>query len=113
MHITAQGRAKTKFSLNFPKIKFKYIFLVVLYLITMMAALLVIAHQHEQRKLFSNTRKLANKIEELKIEHGQLLLEKATLTSSARIEDIASKKLELKLPQAKDIKVYEINNEEN
>lgn len=74
-----------------------------LILATMASAIAVIYSKHESRKLFVELEKLHKQIDEINIEWGRLQLEQSAWSSHGRIEKIAQKKLNMKLPKADEI----------
>ncbi|HED36530.1 MAG TPA: cell division protein FtsL [Gammaproteobacteria bacterium] len=63
----------------------------------------VIYTRHQTRNLFINLQKLHKQIDELDVEWGQLQLEQSAWSSHGRIEKIARKKLNMKVPKADEI----------
>ena len=63
----------------------------------------VIYSKHQSRKLFVEVLQLHKQIDELNIEWGRLQLEQSAWSAHGRIERIARKKLNMKLPMADEI----------
>ena len=63
----------------------------------------VIYSKHQSRKLFVEVQQLHKQIDELNIEWGRLQLEQSAWSAHGRIERIARKKLNMKLPMADEI----------
>ncbi len=76
----------------------------VLVLAIMGTSIAVIYTRHQTRNLFINLQKLHKQIDELNVEWGQLQLEQSAWSSHGRIEKIARKKLNMKVPKADEIK---------
>ena len=69
-----------------------------LLLLAIVCALGVVAAQHQARKLFAELQKEKDKAQQMEVEWGQLQLEQSTWAMSARVEKIASMKLQMHLP---------------
>ncbi len=67
------------------------------------SALGLIYSKHQSRKLFVEVQQLHKQIDELDIEWGRLQLEQSAWSAHSRIEDIARKQLNMKLPAADEI----------
>lgn len=67
------------------------------------SAIEVVLQRHETRKLFSILQELQAEQNELDREWGQLLLEQGTWGTHGRIEDIARDKLNMTLPEIKEV----------
>ncbi len=63
----------------------------------------VIYSKHQSRKLFVEVQQLHKQIDELNIEWGRLQLEQSAWSAHGRIERIARKKLNMKLPMADEV----------
>ena len=63
----------------------------------------VIYSKHQSRKLFVEVQQLNKQIDELNVEWGRLQLEQSAWSAHGRIERIARKKLNMKLPMADEI----------
>lgn len=66
-------------------------------------ALGVVTSQHKARKLFEELQEEKDKAQRMEVEWGQLQLEQSTWAMSARVEKIASARLQMQLPQPKQI----------
>jgi len=75
----------------------------VLVLAIMGTSIAVVYTRHQTRNLFINLQKLHKQIDELDVEWGQLQLEQSAWSSHGRIEKIARKKLNMKVPKADEI----------
>ena len=60
---------------------------------------------YENRLLHTAIQKELEKRNNIQVEWGQLLLEQSTLTSPGHIEKLAKGKLNMEVPQAKDIEM--------
>lgn len=72
------------------------------------SALMVVYTKHVCRQLFNQLQMQEKEIESFQIEWSQLLLEQGTWTADARVERVAKQRLQLVLPEPKDVVV--INN---
>jgi len=71
--------------------------------LVMSSAFGVIYSKHQSRKLFVEAQQLHKQIDELNIEWGRLQLEQSAWSAHGRIERIARKKLNMKLPMADEV----------
>ena len=76
----------------------------VLLLLVIVCALGVVAAQHQARKLFAELQREKDKAQQMEVEWGQLQLEQSTWAMSARVEKVASMKLQMHLPEGKQIR---------
>lgn len=63
-------------------------------------ALSVVTSQYKARKLFVELQKEKDRAQQMEVEWGQLQLEQSTLAMPARVEKIASSKLQMQLPKS-------------
>jgi cell division protein FtsL len=63
------------------------------------AALAVVYQRHHHRQLFIELSRLENQRDELNVEFGRLQLELATMAATDRVEQIASSRLGMRIPQ--------------
>ena len=77
----------------------------ILALILIGCALGVVTSQHKARKLFVELQKEQELTTQLDVEWGQLQLEQSTWATHARIENIAGRTLQMRVPDAKRIQV--------
>ena len=68
-------------------------------------ALSVVGSQHKARKLYMELRKEQETARQLDIEWGQLQLEQSTWAMHARIERIATQRLQMRAPPASRVQV--------
>jgi len=77
------------------------------YLFLLMAAIAcalgVVTSQHKARKLFVELQKEKDRAQQMEVEWGQLQLEQSTLAMPARVEKIASLRLQMQLPKSGQI----------
>lgn len=78
---------------------------IILALILIGCALGVVTSQHKARKLFVELQKEQELTTQLDVEWGQLQLEQSTWATHARIENIAGRTLQMRVPDAKRIQV--------
>lgn len=72
-------------------------------------ALGVVTSQNKARKLFVELQKEKDKAQQMEIEWGQLQLEQSTLAMPARVEKIASLKLQMQMPKTGQIQFIRSN----
>ena len=65
------------------------------------SSLAVIYVTNEHRLSYSQLQQLKSQTRQLELERGQLLLEQASLARPARVEQLATEKLQMKLPADK------------
>ena len=75
-----------------------------LLLVLIACALAVVATQHKARKLFVELQKEKDRAQQMEVEWGQLQLELSTWAMSARVEKIASAKLQMQSPKSRQIR---------
>ncbi|MGH8378452.1 MAG: cell division protein FtsL [Gammaproteobacteria bacterium] len=61
-------------------------------------ALAVIDARHENRMLFAQLQQARQQRDRINVEWGQLLLEQSTWSTHARIEQMATQKLDMQIP---------------
>lgn len=76
-----------------------------LFFVLITVSLGVITAQHKARKLYFELEKQQNLTQKYETEFGQLQLEQSTWAMHSRIEDLAAKKLNMQVPDAKRIQV--------
>ncbi|HEX6549161.1 MAG TPA: cell division protein FtsL [Gammaproteobacteria bacterium] len=76
-----------------------------LLLAVLLSAFAVIDARHENRVLFAQLQQLRQQRDALNVEWGQLLLEQSTWSTHARIEQMATQKLDMEIPQHVEIVV--------
>jgi cell division protein FtsL len=75
----------------------------ILFAVLMMTALGVVTAQHKARKLYFELQQVNDAAKQYEIEWGQLQLEQSTWAMHSRIESIASKHLNMEVPDSKRI----------
>ena len=70
-----------------------------------MVSLGVVTSQHQARKLYFELEQQQELAKKYQTEFGQLQLEQSTWAMHSRIEDLAAKKLNMQVPDAKRIQV--------
>ena len=73
-------------------------------------ALGVVTSQHKARKLFIELDKEKERAQQMEVEWGQLQLEQSTWAMPARVEKVASTKLQMQLPQTAQIQFIRSNS---
>jgi cell division protein FtsL len=68
-------------------------------------ALALVSSQHQARKLYVQLEKEQELAKQLEVEWGQLQLEQSTWATHARIESIATRQLNMRVPPANRIQV--------
>ena len=76
-----------------------------LVLVLIVCSLGVVTAQHKERKAFIELQQEIEKSKQLEVEWGQLQLEQSTWAMHSRIEKIATKYLQMHVPEATRIQV--------
>jgi cell division protein FtsL len=79
-----------------------------LFFVLIVVALGVVSSQHKARKLYFELEQLQDLGKKYETEYGQLQLEQSTWAMHSRIEDLATKKLSMQVPDAKRIQVISL-----
>lgn len=77
----------------------------ILFFVLIMAALGTVTAQHKSRKLYVELQQQQDRAKQYEIEWGQLQLEQSTWAMHSRIEQIATERLHMQVPDAKRIQV--------
>ena len=77
----------------------------ILYFVLILVSLGVVTSQHKARKLYFELEQQQNLTKKYDTEFGQLQLEQSTWAMHSRIEELATKKLQMQVPDAKRIQV--------
>jgi cell division protein FtsL len=77
----------------------------ILFAVLMMTALGVVTAQHKARKLYFELQQQNDAAKQFDIEWGQLQLEQSTWAMHSRIESIASRHMNMEVPDSKRIQV--------
>lgn len=83
--------------------QYKGLLKLTLILCVITAAIMVNYVSHLNRNLFSDYQQQLQVRDQLDVEWGQLLLEQSTFAAHARIEQLAKKKLAMKVPDSDEI----------
>ncbi len=70
-----------------------------------LSALAVVWAEHESRTLFVKLETLTRERDALNVEWGQLQLEQTTLATHGRVEELAARKLHMRLPSQESVVV--------
>jgi len=81
----------------------KVLSIMILLIVTFVSAISVVYVKHYNRKLFVELQQLEKQRDEMEVEWGQLQLEQNTWATHARIERIATEKLQMVTPGSTDI----------
>jgi cell division protein FtsL len=81
------------------------VILPVLWLAVLGSAMQVIYARHKARDLFVHLEKLNAERDSLEMEWGRLQLEQSYWSSHAFVERVASAKLQMNLPQTRDVRI--------
>lgn len=82
----------------------------ILLCVVILCALGVVTSQHKARKSFIELQAEKDKAQQMEVEWGQLQLEQSTLALPARVEKIASRQLQMQMPQGKQIQFVRIES---
>jgi len=83
-----------------------------LLLVAIACALGVVTSQHKARKLFVELDQEKERAREMDVEWGQLKLEQSTWATPARVEQIASQKLQMESPKGGQVHYVRISQTE-
>lgn len=72
--------------------------LIILAALVFLSAAAVVYSKHVSRGLYVELRALQQDRDNMEVEWGKLLLEQSTLATDGRIESVARRKLEMKIP---------------
>lgn len=78
--------------------------IICLFVMNIVTALGVIYNKHNSRMLFKKTRVLSNAIDRANVDWGRLQIEESTLARYGRIEELATKELDMRMPNHAEIK---------
>lgn len=73
--------------------------------LNLVTALGVVFTKHQSRMQFKELRAVQQSIDNANIEWGRLQIEESTLARFGRIEDIAARKLNMRMPEHSEIKM--------
>lgn len=77
----------------------------ILFFVLIMVCVGLVTSQHKTRKLYSALEQAQELAKKYNLEYNQLLLEQGTWVMHSHIEEVATKKLEMQVPDAKRIQV--------
>jgi cell division protein FtsL len=77
--------------------------------VAILCALGVVTSQHKARKFFIELQGEKDKAQQMEVEWGQLQLEQSTLALPARVEKIASRQMQMQMPQGHQIQFVRID----
>jgi cell division protein FtsL len=81
--------------------------------IVVLCALSVVTSQHKARKLYVSLQQEKESAQKIEVEWGQLQLEQSTLATLARIEKIATQRLQMQLPNDGQVQYIRLEPTEN
>ncbi len=81
----------------------------ILFFVLIAVSLGVITSQHKARKLYFELEQQQEQTKKYETEYGQLQLEQSTWAMHSRIEELATKKLQMQVPDAKRIQVISLD----
>jgi cell division protein FtsL len=84
-----------------------------LLVIVVLCALSVVTSQHKARKLYVSLQQEKESAQKIEVEWGQLQLEQSTLATLARIEKIASQRLQMQLPKSGQVQYIRLEPKDN
>lgn len=81
----------------------QWLLVIALTLLALVSAFAVIETKHESRKRFVELQVLEKERNRMNVEWGRLQLEQGTWATHSRVEQIANKKLHMKMPEPESI----------
>lgn len=84
-----------------------------LFLVLILVSLGVVTAQHKARKLYFELEQLQQQAKKYETIFGQMQLEQSTWAMHSRIEELATKKLKMQVPDAKRIQVISLDEMTN
>lgn len=84
-----------------------------LLVLAIICALSVVTSQHKARKYFVDLQAEKDKAQQMEVEWGQLQLEQSTLALPGRVEKIASRQLQMLMPQGKQVQFVRMEDEKS
>jgi cell division protein FtsL len=82
----------------------------ILFFVLIAVSLSIVTSQHKARKLYFELEQLQELAKKYETEYGQLQLEQSTWAMHSRIEELANKKLNMQVPDAKRIQVISLED---
>ena len=86
---------------------------VLLLFVVVLCALSVVTSQHKARKLYVSLQQEKDSAQKIEVEWGQLQLEQSTLATLARIEKIASQRLQMQLLKNEQVQYIRLDPNTN
>jgi cell division protein FtsL len=77
----------------------------IFFFVLILVSLGVVTSQHKARKLYFELEQLQQESKKYDTEYGQLQLEQSTWAMHSKVEDFATKKLQMQVPDEKRIQV--------
>jgi len=81
----------------------------ILFFVLIVVSLGVVTSQHKARKLYFELEQQQGLTQKYETEFGQLQLEQSTWAMHSRIEELATKRLQMQVPDAKRIQVISLD----
>ena len=81
----------------------RWLLVIVMTLLVLTSAIAVIETKHESRKRFVELQALEKERDRMNVECRRLQLEQGTLAAQSRVEEVARKKLQMKIPETDSI----------
>ena len=82
----------------------------ILFFVLIAVSLSIVTSQHKARKLYFELEQQQDLAKKYETEFGQLQLEQSTWAMHSRIEELAAKKLQMQVPDAKRIQVISLED---
>jgi cell division protein FtsL len=80
----------------------------ILFFVLIMVSLSIVTSQHKARKLYFELEQQQDLSKKYDTEYGQLQLEQSTWAMHSKVEEFATKKLNMQVPDAKRIQVISL-----
>jgi cell division protein FtsL len=93
------------------RLSFQWIVVIGLFISVLFSSMAVVYVTNSHRVLFSQYETLTQQSNLLELQWGQLLLEQASLATTARVEQIAEVKLGMTLPLDKQVVLIKLNEQ--
>lgn len=81
-----------------------------LFFVLILVSLSIVTSQHKARKLYFELEQQQELTKKYDTEYGQLQLEQSTWAMHSRVEELAAKKLNMQVPDAKRIQVISLED---
>ena len=81
--------------------------LMLLSVLLITSALAVVYSAHQYRLFFKQQQQLVQQWDELQVEWGQLLLEQGALAANSRVESVATRRLQMRVPERIEVVRHE------